>query len=222
MKEIPVREGLVETAAQTEMPTDRRLYGVVLAQVIDNVDMAGLGRVQIRFPFLPEVDPWARVATFMAGMGYGAYFIPQKGDEVLVAFNHGDVNDPYIVGCLWNGVDRPPTLLPTDAISKRIIRTPQGHEVVFDDVGQSITITNSTKQKITIGPSKVEMETTEGKTTFTLDTVGNVSIQSTLSIELKAPAITIEGDTVTVKGKVRTTIGDGQSCDIKAHLVRIN
>jgi hypothetical protein len=66
------------------------------------------------------------------------------------------------------------------------------------------------------------MKTTEGKTTFTLNTAGNVSIQSTLSIELKAPTITIEGDTVTVKGNVRTKIGDGQICDISARLVKIN
>ena len=220
-------DGLVETAAQAGMPTDRRIYGVVLAQVVDNVDRQGLGQVQIHIPALPEVDPWARVATSMAGMSevgtrYGAYFIPQKGDEVLVAFNCGDVNEPYILGCLWNGVDRPPTLVPADAVSKRIIRTPKGHEVEFDDAGQSITITSSTKQKITIDPAKVEMETTEGKTTFTLNTAGKVSIQSALSIELKAPTITIEGDTVTVNGNVRTKIGDGQICDISARLVQIN
>lgn len=220
-------DGLIDTAAQAAMPTDQRIYGVVLAQVVDNVDLNGLGRVQIHLPCLPEIDPWARVATLMAGMStvgtrYGAYFIPQTGDEVLVAFNGGDVNEPYIVGSLWNGVDRPPTLTPTDAVNKRIIRTPQGHEVEFDDASQSITITSSTKQKITIDPAKVEMETTEGKTTFTLDTVGNVSIQSTIGIELKAPTITIEGDTVTLKGKIRTKIGDGQSCDISARLVQIN
>jgi uncharacterized protein involved in type VI secretion and phage assembly len=222
-----VPDGLIETAAQARVPAHRPIYGVVLARVIENEDTAGLARVQIHLPFLPELEPWARVATFMAGMTiagirYGAYFIPQKGDEVLVAFNHGDVNEPYILGCLWNGVDRPPTLVPTDAVTKRIIRTPQGHEVEFDDVGQSVTITSSTKQKITIDPTKVEMTTAEGKTTFTLDTIGNVSIRSTLGIELKAPTITIEGDTVTLKGKVRTKIGDGQSCDISAGLVRIN
>jgi uncharacterized protein involved in type VI secretion and phage assembly len=221
-----VLDGLIDTAAQAEMPTDRRIYGVVVAQVIDNVDLNGLGRVQIHLPFLPETDPWARVATLMAGMSaagtrYGAYFIPQTGDEVLVAFNHGDVNEPYIIGSLWNGVDRPPTLLPTDAVSKRIIRTPQGHEVEFDDVGQSITMTSSTKQKITLDPTKVELATAEG-TTIALDTKGNVSIQSTHSITLKAPTITIEGETVTVKGNVRTKIGDGQTCDIRALLVTIN
>lgn len=220
-------EGFIDAAAQAEMPTKRQIHGVVLAQVVDNVDRQGLGRVQIHIPSLPEVDPWARVATLMAGMSkvgtrYGAYFIPQNGDEVLVAFNQGDVTEPYILGCLWNGVDRPPTLVPTDAVSKRIIRTPQGQEVEFDDARQSITITSSTKQKITIDPAKVEMETTEGKTTFTLDTVGNISIQSTLGIELKAPTITIEGNKVTIKGNVLTKIGDGQSCDIRAGLVKIN
>jgi uncharacterized protein involved in type VI secretion and phage assembly len=165
MQERIMLDGLVETAAQAEMPTDRRIYGVVLAQVVDNVDFSGLGRVQIHLPFLPEIDPWARVATLMAGMSavgtrYGAYFIPQPGDEVLVAFNHGDVNEPYIIGSLWNGVDRPPTLVPTDAVNKRILRTPQGHEVEFDDLSQSIIITSSTKQKITIDPTKVELETT--------------------------------------------------------------
>jgi uncharacterized protein involved in type VI secretion and phage assembly len=219
-------DGLVETAAQAGMPTDRRIYGVVLAQVVDNVDRQGLGQVQIHIPSLPEIDPWARVATLTAGMSevgtrYGAYFIPQKGDEVLVAFDCGDVTQPYILGCLWNGMDRPPTLVPTDAVTKRIIRTPQGHEVEFDDASQAITITSSTKQKITLGPTKVEMTTAEGKTTFTLDTVGNVSIQSTHRIELKAPTITIEGNTVTVKG-INTSIGQGKTCDIKANLVRIN
>jgi uncharacterized protein involved in type VI secretion and phage assembly len=222
-----VFDGLIDAAAQAQMPTDHRLYGVVLAQVVDNLDRTGMGRVQIRLPFLPGTDPWARVATFMAGMNevgtrYGAYFIPQKGDEVLVAFNCGDVNEPYILGCLWAEMAPPPTLDPTDAVSKRILRTPTGQEVEFDDVRQSITITNSTDQKITIDPTKVEMETTEGKTTLTLNTTGTVSIQSTLGIELKAPTITIEGDTVTLKGKVRTTIGNGQICDISAGLVKIN
>jgi uncharacterized protein involved in type VI secretion and phage assembly len=187
--------------------------------VIDNLDCTGQGRVQVQLLSQPDKQPWARVATFMGGGGSGAFFIPQKNDKVLVAFNSGDVNDAYILGCLWNGIDRPPTLLPTDAVTKRIIRTPQGHEVEFDDAGQSITITNSTSQKITIDPSKVEIATTEGKTTLTLDSAGNVSIRSALSIHLNAPTITIEGDAVTINGQVRTKIGGGLGCDIRAALV---
>ena len=54
-------------------------------RVVNNLDLAGLGRVQVRLPWLPELDLWARVAVPMAGMASGTYAMPQIGDEVLVA-----------------------------------------------------------------------------------------------------------------------------------------
>ena len=66
-------------------------------------------------PWLPGLMPWARLSNMMAGMGRGSFFVPQIGDEVLVAFNHGDVREPYVIGTLWNTMDRPPALSPTDA-----------------------------------------------------------------------------------------------------------
>ena len=51
-------------------------------------------------PWLPGFMPWARLSTQMAGMGRGSFFVPQIGDEVLVAFNHGDVREPYVLGTL--------------------------------------------------------------------------------------------------------------------------
>ena len=50
---------------------------------------------------------WARIATLMAGKERGTYFIPEVGDEVLVAFEHGDIHYPYIIGSLWNGKEKP-------------------------------------------------------------------------------------------------------------------
>src|SRR5258706_10454277 len=88
--------------------------GVAVAKVIDNIDIQGTARVQISLPWLPGFEPWARVASPMAGMGRGTYFIPQVGDEVLVAFNQGDIREPYILGALWSSVDKPPALLPAD------------------------------------------------------------------------------------------------------------
>ena len=45
---------------------------------------------------------WARIATLMAGNNRGTVFYPEKDDEVLVAFEHGDIDSPYIIGALWN------------------------------------------------------------------------------------------------------------------------
>jgi phage baseplate assembly protein V len=215
-------EGLIETAAQATAPEERRIYGVTVAQVINNIDSTGQGRVQIYLPWLPSMQPWARVAVLDAGMNRGTYFIPQIGDEVLVAFNHGDVREPYVIGGLWNGQDRPPALLPTDSVNKRIIRTPLGHEIEFDDALQSITISTTTQQKITIDPTSIKLSTTGSTASVTLDTVGTVSIQAATSIELKAPSITIQGTSVDIQGAGTTSIKGGTLCEIQGSLVKIN
>jgi phage baseplate assembly protein V len=215
-------EGLIETAAQATAPADRRIYGVTVAQVINNVDSTGQGRVQVRLPWLPSLQPWARVAVLDAGMARGTYFIPQIGDEVLVAFNHGDVREPYVIGGLWNAQDRPPALLPTDPVNKRIIRTPLGHEIEFDDALQSITISTITQQKITIDPTSIKLSTTGNTASLTLDVAGNVSIQATTSIELKAPSITIQGTSVDIQGAATASIKGGSACEIQGGIVKIN
>ena len=221
-----MHDGLVDTVAQPEQTSDKRIYGITLAQVIDNVDRELGGRVKVQAKW-SNLSIWARVAPPMAGANYGMYFIPQNGDEVLVAFNQGDTVDAYIIGSVWNGVDRPPTLNPTDAITKRIIKTPQGHELIFDDSAQSITIISSTKQEVTVGPSKVEIttrdETGENTTaTVSINGSGDISVEAERSIALKAPKITIDGDTVEITSNVSMTINGGQLCDLKAGLVKIN
>ena len=82
---------LIDAATREAVWEDKRIYGVAPAEVVSNLDLTGLGRVQLRLPWLPGYSPWARVAAFSAGSGRGGYFIPQNGDEVLVAFSHGDV-----------------------------------------------------------------------------------------------------------------------------------
>src|SRR4051794_11241998 len=98
---------LVKSASPIDTPDDRRIYGVVSAQVITNCDKTSTGRVKVRFAWLPGYDPWARVSTLMAGKDCGMFFMPQVDEEVLVMFNQGYINEPYIVGSVWNGHDKP-------------------------------------------------------------------------------------------------------------------
>src|SRR5437868_3604561 len=88
-----------------------RISGVVVGVVTNNQgDPDGLGRVKVKFPWLSNEEEsfWARVAAPMAGKERGFYFLPEVEDEVLVAFEQGDVRFPYVVGSLWNGKDAPP------------------------------------------------------------------------------------------------------------------
>lgn len=214
--------GLIGSAAEVERPRDRRIYGVAAGEVVENIDSTGQGRVKVSLPWLPNSQPWCRVAVPMAGRDRGAYFIPQVGDEVLVAFSHGDIREPYVIGNLWNGRDTPPTQVPTDAVNKRIIRTPAGHEIELDDAAQSITITSSTDHKVTIEPQKIEIAMAGDTAKVSLSSGGEVAIEATTTLKLKAKKISIEGAAIDIQGDVSTTIDGGQLCDIQASLVKIN
>jgi phage protein D/phage baseplate assembly protein gpV len=122
----------------------RRVDGVVVGIVTnageaDASDSAAWGRVRVKFPYLSDSDEswWARLAMPMAGAQRGFQFYPEVDDEVLVAFEDGDPNRPYVIGSLWNGTDALP-LAPSVAVvsgkvEKRIIKTRVGHMIEFND-----------------------------------------------------------------------------------------
>lgn len=108
-----------------------RVYGVVSATVTDVSDADGLGRIRVEYPWMEGQSRtyYAPIATLMAGNGRGSWFMPEVGDEVLVAFYQGDVNHPYVVGFLWNGASPPPSTDP----HLRLIRSVNGHQIELYD-----------------------------------------------------------------------------------------
>jgi phage baseplate assembly protein V len=196
------------------------IVGVARAQVVSNTDTLGLGRVQVSLPFQPDVEPWAPVAVLSAGNDRGTWFVPQVGDEVLVAFENGDVLQPVVIGSLWNGTDSPPATGPTDSVSLRIIKTPAGHEVTFDDTQQSITIKSATDQKVTITPQKIELEAGSSKATF--ETSGSVKVEATTQIELKAQSISLKATNLELSGDASATLKAGGTCTVQGGLVKVN
>jgi uncharacterized protein involved in type VI secretion and phage assembly len=105
------------------------MKGVVIG-VVKEVD-AGRGCIKVDFPWMqpPQRSHWAPVATLMSGGKRGAYYMPENDDEVLIAFDQGKFDHPYVVGFLWNGVDQP----PVDDRHMRIIRSVNGHEIALFD-----------------------------------------------------------------------------------------
>lgn len=116
---------------------------IVIGLVTDNTDPENLARVKVKYPHLTDdhASHWVRLSAPMAGPGRGIEYLPEVDDEVLVAFEHGDIRRPYILGALWNGRDAPP-LPSSEAVQggkvvRRITRTRTGHQMLFDDgVGQ--------------------------------------------------------------------------------------
>lgn len=92
-----------------EQPRHQPIAGVTPARVVSHNDRRGMGRVQLQFPWLEEGETgWARMASPSAGGNRGFMFMPEVGDEVMVAFEHGDPERPLVLGSVWNGVDQAP------------------------------------------------------------------------------------------------------------------
>src|SRR5438552_656128 len=145
-----------------------RLYGVMVGVVTNNQDPEGLGRVKVRFPWFSNEDEsnWARVAAPMAGKERGFYFLPEVEDEVLVAFEHGDVRFPYVVGSLWNGKDAPPASNGDGKNNVRVIKSRSGHVVrLTDEDGKEMIeiVDKSAKNSIRIDTSKNTITITSDK-----------------------------------------------------------
>lgn len=126
---------LQRTQRQGEGSTDR-IYGVVVGIVTNIEDPEDMGRVKVKFPWLAsdQESHWARIATLQAGKDYGTWFMPEVGTEVLCAFEHGDINHPYVLGMLYNGQDDPPN--PTQDMEKdhyKIIQTKQRSLIAMRD-----------------------------------------------------------------------------------------
>jgi phage baseplate assembly protein V len=158
-----------------------RLVGVVPALVTNNDDPDKQGRVKVKFPWLTdkEESDWARVAAPYAGKERGLFVLPEVGDEVLVAFEHGEMTRAFVLGTLWNGVDTPPSA-DGDGRDRKVLRTRSGHLIRLDDSD---------------GAEKIEILDKTGKNTLTLDSAANtVTIAADKDIVLKAPQGTVKID----------------------------
>lgn len=180
------------------------LQGVYTASVLDNRDPEGLARVLVRVSGVDDASGargvWARVATMMAGQNRGTWFVPEGGDEVLVAFERGDLRVPYVIGALWNAKARPPAT-SNDASTTKMIQSRSGvnFQIRDDDKTRSLVIETPAGQRVTLqdGPGSLRIE----------DQNGN--------------AITLEPSGVTINASAKVTV-NGSTVDVNASAVTVN
>lgn len=180
--------------------TRNQIPGVVLALVKSTKDPDGLGRVQITFPWKGKEEDeelhWARIATMMTGNGRGTFFYPDVDDEVLVAFEYGDIDSPYIIGALWNNQDVPPEENSEGENNIKMIKTRSGHIIKLDD---------------TDGSEKIEIIDKTEENKISIDSANNkISIVSAGDIELLASdgKITIDATEIEIKSKITVKTKD--------------
>ncbi len=192
--------------------------GVVVGLVTNTDDPDDMGRVKVKFPWLGDDTEsfWARVMGMGAGKDCGFFVVPEVGDEVLIAFEHGNINYPYVIGGLWNGQDKPPpaglSAATGDKPRVRILQSINGHiiamydnsekkvEIITTD-GRCITLSDKDR-KIIIKNSNVKLTLDESD--LKMEAMSNLSIEANAQIKLKASAgIEIDGGAkVDIKGAV--------------------
>ncbi|OGW35951.1 MAG: hypothetical protein A2010_09830 [Nitrospirae bacterium GWD2_57_9] len=183
---------------------DEGLSGVMIGRVIRNCDQKLLGRVQVRLAARGGKELWAKVALTDTGV----YFIPQVGDQVLVAFHQGDDNEAYIMGRLWNDNKLPPRQGDQDPVNQRVIRTPGEHEIAFDDKEQSVVITTKAGQHVKLKKDTVEIGVdNKSSAMIKLDGEGNITFTAKKGITLDAP-------TITLKATSKIQVGDASTPQI--------
>lgn len=199
-----------------------RVYEPVVAVVTDNKDPSKLGRVKVKVPILSEQDTtfWAPVVMMGAGKNRGWFFIPEPDDEVLVLFEHGDMQRPVVVGAMWGGKDKPPDGNKDGKNQKRMIKSRGGSKVTLDDSSGSEIFSiedGGGKAKITFDckENKIVIEAVEGDVCLQAPT-GDIQILAKeaeftagKSIEIHAgsqmqwgsdTSLTIKGQSVTMSG----------------------
>ncbi|MGW6305148.1 VgrG-related protein [Streptomyces niveus] len=213
-----------------------RCAGLVSGTVTDTQDPEGSGRVKVRFPWLSDeyASDWARTAQ-SGGTGGGEAFIPEVGDEVLVGFEHGHLDRPYVLAGLYNGKDRPggggggdaagggadgpggggDLVDPTSgAVNRRAFASKSGNQLELLEAAN--------------GPQGVRLRTGDGKLTIALDRTntaivvnsdGSVTIEAKERVAIRAAggvaldagrgALELTGDSVTLTSRSGVAVDGG-------------
>jgi len=198
------------------MDADKHL-GLLVGVVSQRADDGNLGRVKVKFPTLANRESdWIRVLVPFGGKAAGAHghlFIPEKDEEVLVAFINGDPKMPVILGSLYSK-NQPP---PWTEIDERGFMTRKGHYVKVSDKDDWIEIKTKGGQSVKIDDPKKSI-TVKGTQEITVDAPQQITIKAQ-NVDVKSTNATIKGDVVKIDAtsatiKASTAVVDSQSISL--------
>jgi type VI secretion system secreted protein VgrG len=235
-------------------PLDSPYCEMQLADIVENNDPDAMGRVRVQFLWQRGTDqksPWIRMGSPYSGKDKGFYVVPEKGDQVLVAFENNSPNRPYVLTGLYNGDAKPENhhsennlkslktrgghvILMNDEKGKENFGVTSPKDVSIDGVAGKITLTS--KELITIQSqgNDIKLECPGTITIHSKDIILNAdskislnapTVESNAGKEFKAtsPTITIEGqENSTIKGGVNVNIEGTLMTNITGGTIKLN
>jgi hypothetical protein len=178
--------------------------GLVVGTVVMNEDPEEQGQVKVMFPWLGPsyVSAWCRVMQIGASKAGGGFlWIPEVGDEVLVGFDRGHIDHPYVIGNLYNGVSMPiPPPSVEGVVANRRIASRMAHTIEFNDGPEKMGIGIMTAPAES-PPTSIVLDGEEIK--ITVNSLGQVEITGTLGVKISAEGgpLTLDAPNITIGGE---------------------
>jgi len=206
------------------------LHTAIVKKIHEDKD--GQHRIQISYPTIEKdnLGVWARLSTFYASNGSGAFFIPEVNDEVIVGFINEDPHQPIILGSVYSSKNAPAytseeknkikALVTKSKMKiefeeeKKIITilTPAANSIVLDDDQGSITITDKNQNKIEMTKDGMTFDCAKD---FTIKAKGKIIMEAQADIQAKATgAYKAEGMSVELKGSTKFA-AEGAQAELK-------
>ncbi|MFJ1697279.1 VgrG-related protein [Streptomyces sp. NPDC088252] len=211
-----------------------RMLGLAIGVVTDiREGKAERGWVRLKFPWLDDtyVTDWVRTVQW-GGQGGGGVFSPEVNDEVLVGFEQGLLDSPYVLGGLYNGVDKPsphdvPLVDPTSGkVNRRSLASRSGNRLELLDAPRG-----PSGVRLASGDKRLDVTLDERRSEIALKVFAPGGTRVLSSVILSASGITLDagtgevnvkGRSVTVNGRTGVTVDGGLLAVLKAKLIRIN
>jgi uncharacterized protein involved in type VI secretion and phage assembly len=178
------------------------------AIVTDLVDTEGLGRVEVRFPFLgtdgdSAVRAWATLCSPYADDEQGLAIVPEKDSQVVVAFEAGNLRRPYVIGSAWHGS----ATLPLEVAAANNIRVLQSREksrIELDDTKgkPKVTISTASGHTVVLDDGAAEVTIKHAKGCVVRLTSTAVDVTANASVTVDAPMVTVKSPTATFTGNI--------------------
>lgn len=205
-------------------------------------------RVQVSIPEMSASTDgfWARLANFYSSNSFGAFFIPEIGDEVVLGFFNDDPSHPVILGSLYSSKNAPPYSLAADNNTKAIVTrtkmkmefdedkkiitiiTPGANKIVISDDGKSILLQDQNNNKVTLDSAGITLDSPKD---ITLKAQGKIvlnatsNIEATAQMDIKQTGLNITSTAnvgFTAKGSATAEVSASGTTTIKGAMVMIN
>jgi len=213
-----------------------------------DADPEGQYKIQVSIPVLQAQSDgvWARLASFYASSGFGTFFIPEIGDEVILGYFNNDPSHPVVLGSLYSSTRKPAYELTADNFTKAFVTkslmkmvfdddkkiitlvTPGNNTIVISDDGKSILLQDQNSNKVELNSSGITLDSPKdivinAKGGITMSAVNNIQIKSNADIQEQGLNIQHSANIgFTAKGAATAELSASGQTTIKGAMVMIN